>query len=95
MILADYNTKIKTVKMLPMRRLRLLRVTNQEDVAFEYTAPGGGSVKVPRIIRLHEELQIAQDASRDELKRAYMKAARHYQRQTRVMGIIIVYDSYV
>ena len=72
----------------PNRRLRQLTLSpaSKEDVAFEYTASGGGSVKVPRIIRPHEELRIAQDASREEIKRAYMKAARHYHRQRRVMG---------
>lgn len=58
----------------------------KEDVAFEYTASGGGSVKVPRIIRPREELGVAIDAPREAIKRAYRVAANHHQRQRRVMG---------
>lgn len=54
--------------------------------AFEYTAFGGGRVKVPRTIRPYEELGVSQDASRQEIKGAYSKAATHHHRQRRVMG---------
>jgi hypothetical protein len=65
-----------------------LSPTSKENVAFEYTAFGGGSVKVLRTIRPYEELGIPQDASRQDIKGAYSKAATHHHRQRRVMGSI-------
>ena len=69
-----------------LNKFRDLALASKEGVAFEYTASGGGGVKVPRIIRPYEELGVAMDAPREVIKRAYMMAANHHQRQERVMG---------
>ena len=53
---------------------------------FDYSAAGGGRVKVAQSVWPHHELHVPVSASRSEIKEAYKKAATQSNRQHRVMA---------
>ena len=57
-----------------------------KELVFPYTAPGGGTALVPRIVRPYQVLQVNQHASKDDIKAAFKKDANHNRRQERVMA---------
>lgn len=57
-----------------------------DSVIFRYTAPGGGTAEVPRIVRPYEVLQVSQNASHGEIKTAFRNLANRSRRQERVMA---------
>lgn len=53
----------------PLNRWRDTRV--EKNLAFQYTAPGGERVEIPRFVRPCGVLQVAQNASFGQIKEAY------------------------
>jgi len=51
-----------------------------------YTAPGGGIVRISRIVKPHKELGISLSASPEEIKAAFRRCATSPRRQERVMA---------
>ena len=68
----------------PLNRWRDTRV--EKNLAFQYTAPGGERVEIPRFVRPCGVLQVAQNASFGQIKEAYGMLANHSSRQKRAMA---------
>ena len=58
----------------------------EEKVVFRYTAAGGGTAAVPRVVKPYQVLQVTQNASRAIIKAAFKRAANYNRRQERVMA---------
>ena len=58
----------------------------EENVVFRYTAPGGGTAAVPRVVKPYQVLQVTQNAPRAIIKAAFKRAANNSRRQERVMA---------
>ena len=58
----------------------------EEEVVFRYTAPGGGTATVPRVVKPYQVLQVTQNASRAIIKAAFKRTANYSRRQERVMA---------
>ena len=64
------------------------RKTRAENVIIllRYTAPDGGTGTVPRIVNPYHVFQLNQNATKEEIKEAFKRAANQSQRQGRVMA---------
>ena len=58
----------------------------EEEVVFRYTAAGGGTAAVPRVVKPYQVLQVTQNAPRAIIKAAFKRAANNSRRQERVMA---------
>ena len=55
-------------------------------ILLRYTDPSGGTGTLPRIVNLYHVFQLNQNATREEIKVAFKRAANQSQRQGRVMA---------
>ena len=55
-------------------------------ILLRYTAPGGVTGTVPRIVNPYHVFQLNQNATIEEIKEAFKRAANQSQRQGRVMA---------
>lgn len=54
--------------------------------AFRYTAPDGETVSIPRLVEPYKFLNVNQNASREEIKKAFRRVADDSSRQVRAMA---------
>ena len=65
---------------------RLREERAKKEIVFRYTAPDGETVAIPRIVEPYKFLHVNQNASRAEIKSAFLRVANHSQRQDRAMA---------
>lgn len=65
---------------------RLREERAKKELVFRYTAPDGETVAIPRIVEPYKFLHVNQNASRAEIKSAFLKVANHSRRQDRAMA---------
>ena len=65
---------------------RLRQERAKKEIVFRYTAPDGETVAIPRIVEPCKFLHVNQNASRAEIKSAFLRAANHSRRQDRAMA---------
>ena len=58
----------------------------KDNTLFQYVAPGGGKVMVPRIVKPHDELNVASSAPQSEIKAAFKRDTMHNERQRRMLA---------
>ena len=65
---------------------RLREERAKKEIVFRYTAPDGETVAIPRIVEPYKFLHVNQNASRAEIKSAFLRVANHSRRQDRAMA---------
>ncbi|CAH3017690.1 unnamed protein product [Porites evermanni] len=65
---------------------RLREERAKKELVFRYTAPDGETVAIPRIVEPYKSLHVNQNASRAEIKSAFLRVANHSRRQDRAMA---------
>ncbi|CAH3147081.1 unnamed protein product, partial [Porites lobata] len=65
---------------------RLREERAKKELVFRYTAPDGETAAIPRIVEPYKFLHVNQNASRAEIKSAFLRVANHSRRQDRAMA---------
>lgn len=58
----------------------------KKELVFRYTAPDGETVAIPRIAEPYKFLHVNQNASRAEIKAAFLRDVNHSRRQDRALA---------